>query len=260
HRLDGVPVVPAAVAMELLAEFVQAGWPEHPLVELRELRVLQGITLPADAPRTVRLWARATPSAEPNPLEVTAEIRLPEGDRPCYRATLVLGGLTTKAASGAPAALQNGQTVSASDAYGLHCFHGPAFQLLQGEARVDSAGVDGELIASHPTDWVQGGAKGSSWLFDPGVVDTLLQSVILWARLERDSYPLPNRFGRLVRHGALPANQRLRFTSRVADRTDSLLEVDFLVLDTEGRVQLELQRVETSHSPALKRLAPARRD
>jgi len=261
HRLDGVPVVPAAVAMELLAEFVQAGWPERALVEVRELRVLQGITLPGDAPRSVRLWARATPSAESNPLEVTAEIRLPEGDRPCYRATLMLGdGLTTQAASSAPPALPNGRTVRAADAYGLHCFHGPAFQRLHGEARVDGDGVDGELIASHPTDWVQGVTEGAAWLFDPGVVDTLLQSAILWARLERDSYPLPSRFGRVVRHGVLPAHQRLRFTNRVVRCTDSLLEVDFLVLDAEGRVLFELQGIEASHSPALNRLAPSHQD
>ena len=45
HQLDAKPVLPAAMAMELMAEVVQKGWPEWQVVGIRALRVLKGIIL-----------------------------------------------------------------------------------------------------------------------------------------------------------------------------------------------------------------------
>ncbi len=54
HRLDGKPVVPLAVATELIAEAAASGWPKRQVVALRDLRPLHGIVLDAGA-KTIRV-------------------------------------------------------------------------------------------------------------------------------------------------------------------------------------------------------------
>src|SRR5260370_35002253 len=61
HRLDGNPVVPMAVAVELMAEAVQREWPDMNLIGLRDLSVLKGIVLVVD-PMTYIHKIRTSPS------------------------------------------------------------------------------------------------------------------------------------------------------------------------------------------------------
>jgi hypothetical protein len=64
HRLDGKPVLPATVAMELMAETAQKGWPEWHVVAVRSLQVLKGVVLEgggADRPAAGRLDGRSRP-------------------------------------------------------------------------------------------------------------------------------------------------------------------------------------------------------
>ena len=43
HRLDGRPVLPFAVALELMAEVAAAGWPDREVIAVRHVRLLRGI-------------------------------------------------------------------------------------------------------------------------------------------------------------------------------------------------------------------------
>ena len=45
HMLDDVPVLPAAVALELFAETAAAFWPDRVVTEIRDLCVMRGIRL-----------------------------------------------------------------------------------------------------------------------------------------------------------------------------------------------------------------------
>lgn len=256
HRLDGVPVVPAAVALELLAEFVQSGWSDLTLTEMRDLRVLRGLTLPEDRPRTLLLWAQRN-QQQGKRLEVLAEIRDEQG-YPCYRATLILNAEVQPPPL--PPPLDRAQSFSAERAYAEHCFHGPCFRLLRGSLRIGDAGVDGSLLASDPGKWLNntpGAQPGpTQWLLDPGVVDALLQSSILWARIHHQTYPLPSRFRRVVRLFTPVPNQPLHFAQRVRRFTGTELEVDFTVMDEGGQVILALEGIEAHCDPRLNRLAP----
>ncbi len=265
HRLDGVPVVPAAVALELLAEFVQTAWPDQPLTEVRDLRVLRGLTLQGEQGRELSLWAQLIHKSETR-LEVLAEIR--EGDHPYYRANLILGGSLQPVAL--PPPLTEAQLFPAERAYVEHCFHGPCFRLLQGVLRIGAEGVEGSVQASDPRAWLGDTTaaglpqiRAAQWLIDPGVVDALLQSTILWARIQHHTYPLPSRFRRVMRLSAsVPISSRptgarhLRFTQRVRRFTGPELEVDFILTDEDGRLILALAGIEAHCDPGLNRLAP----
>ena len=256
HRLDGAPVVPAAVAMELMAEFVQAAWPDWVVTEVRDLRVLNGLVLQDERDLEVRLLGYPATHADGESHQIEVEIQDPASARARYRATLVL-----RLAASAPLAYQvapltAGRRVDAAAAYAQHCFHGPRFQRLTGEGLVAAQGVDWQLVPSVPTDWVAAGAN-AGWILDPGVVDALLQTVILWSRLEQGTYPLPTRFRQVLVHGALPAGRPLRLTNRVTGCSATAIEQDFCVWNERDELVLQLLGVEASHSAALNRLAPS---
>jgi NAD(P)-dependent dehydrogenase (short-subunit alcohol dehydrogenase family) len=58
HRIDGVPVLPMAAALELMAELAQKGWPDLQVIGVRELQLLKGVRLDK-GPRAVKVVARA---------------------------------------------------------------------------------------------------------------------------------------------------------------------------------------------------------
>src|SRR6185437_14406668 len=59
HRVDGRPVLPFAVAMELMAELAVLASPSRQLSGLREIRLFKGVTVPDH--RATRVAIRATP-------------------------------------------------------------------------------------------------------------------------------------------------------------------------------------------------------
>ena len=260
HRLDGIPVVPAAVAMELMAQFVQAAWPDWCVSEVRDLRVLNGLTLPHDHDREVLLQARSASHASADEVEVEAEIRDANTDRVCYRSTLVLRPQPLPANPTERTVLATGQPLETRIAYGTHCFHGPRFQLLTSLARVSAEGVDGTMVASRPSAWIEGASANASWIFDPGVIDALLQSIIIRSRMQKRNYPLPSRFRRIVHHGTLVPGQTLTFTNRLIRDTNTQSEQDFHVWDAQGQLLFVLEGIEFSHSQELNRLAPSTAD
>ncbi len=74
HQIEGISVVPAAAALELMAEVAQAGWPHLHVSEATSLRVLRGITLPGGADKRFLVRARVASSTPLGDMTVSAEI------------------------------------------------------------------------------------------------------------------------------------------------------------------------------------------
>ncbi|MEA3274277.1 MAG: SDR family NAD(P)-dependent oxidoreductase [Pseudomonadota bacterium] len=257
HRLDGEPVMPAAGALELLAEFVQSVWPDWVVTEIRDLRVLRGLVLDAGAEKTVLLRARPSTHADAEGVEVEAEILDPESQRRFYRVTVVLRSAAPQPVKSRIEPLRSGRSVSVAEIYGEHAFHGPRLRMLKGAKPVNEQGVDSEAVPSRPADWLAGCTDDDRWIFDPGVVDAALQTIIVWARTQLGTYPLPNRFGRIAVFGGIPAGSQLRIYTRVLHYDDKELLFDFRIVDEEGQVLMELDGIAGAHSRALNRLAPS---
>src|SRR5262249_52046695 len=62
HRLDGVPVLPFAMATELIAEAAQSSWPDLQLYAIRDMQLLKGVTL-ENGPRTLKVSLRVNADA-----------------------------------------------------------------------------------------------------------------------------------------------------------------------------------------------------
>ena len=258
HRLDGKPVLPAAGALEWMAEFVQSAWPEWTVTEARDLRVLRGLVLETEAGRKVLFKARASSHADADSLQVAVEIIDPERNLPFYRASLILRPQLEESPTIELMPLTSSTSLDTTKAYRDFLFHGDRFQLLTSIERLNEEGIDAWVIPSQPSVWLNGksSVSGKSWLFDPGLVDTAPQLAIVWARMQWDTTALPSRLGKVVRYGKLPRSGQLQIAFRVKPTSDkNSLVYDAVFFDENGNVRLHLMDIESTCNAALNRLA-----
>ena len=263
HRLDHAPVVPLTVALEWLAEFVQAAWPRFHVVDVRELRVLKGIVLDGRNGKRAILRARSATHADAETVTVSAEIIDADRNRPSYTGTFGLSDGVPDATPFEIVPLRSRAALDVSRAYRELLFHGPRFHLLSAIESMDAQGIDAVAVLAAPADWlgetVAGDARAAqigSWLFDPGLLDTAPQLAIIWSRLHNDVTAIPHRFGRLARFGKGPLIPPVRVAFRVRDTSNlATLAYDATFVDSSGMLRLRIEDAESACSAALNRLA-----
>lgn len=258
HQLDGKPVLPAAMAVELMAEVVQGGWAELEVAGVRSLQVLRGIVL-GDAPRDIRIAARpqTNPDHESRQLEVDAEItELGDPVHPCYRATVQLAPRLP-----APPRYDHGALSSlrpfpmtVENAYREWLFHGRCFQGITEIEGIADQGMVAVLTPSSPSQCL-GGAPVGRWLIDPVLLDSSFQLAILWERAQHDMTPLPSRFRGYRRFGPPPGAPVRCFLLAQSSGGGHALITNICFLDAAGRLVGLLEEMEFSCSQALNRLA-----
>ncbi|CCF85719.1 hypothetical protein NITHO_5490002 [Nitrolancea hollandica Lb] len=204
HRIDGLPVFPFAMAIELMAEVAAAGWPELEVRSIRQVRLLRGITVDRTG-QPVRVTAR--PAAH-EPGDGTRsgrylDLTIASADEPRivhYRSVVELGPRTTSGdleepdwPGGDPWTLDNATPfpMSVADAYRDWLFHGPLFQGITAVGAIGPTGARATLRHSSPQLCLNGGPAGD-WLIDPVVIDSALQMQLLWARLHWNVTMLPS--------------------------------------------------------------------
>ncbi len=204
HRIDGLPVFPFAMAIELMAEVAAAGWPELEVRSIRQVRLLRGITVDRTG-QPVRVTAR--PAAH-EPGDGTRsgrylDLTIASADEPRivhYRSVVELGPRTTSGdleepdwPGGDPWTLDNATPfpMSVADAYRDWLFHGPLFQGITAVGAIGPTGARATLRHSSPQLCLSGGPAGD-WLIDPVVIDSALQMQLLWARLHWNVTMLPS--------------------------------------------------------------------
>jgi acyl transferase domain-containing protein/NAD(P)H-dependent flavin oxidoreductase YrpB (nitropropane dioxygenase family)/NADP-dependent 3-hydroxy acid dehydrogenase YdfG len=260
HRVDGHPVLPFAVAMELMAEAAAAARPGRQVTALREIRLLHGVTLEGGEPADVRV--EAAPASD----ELELTIRAADGARLHYRALVQLrdSGADANGDASAHPGLDELPPfpMSVQAAYRDLLFHGPLFQGIEAIEGMDGRGAVSLLRASDPGSCVEG-AGGSRWLLDPVLLDSALQVQVIWARLNWDVTLLPAEIG--SHRVMLPAAQRPAadgepIRHELLVRPDSqapLCRCDHRFLLADGRLLATLEGVVGVGSAALNRLAGA---
>ena len=260
HQMDGRPVLPAAVAMELFAEVVRRGWPEWEILALQEFRVLNGVVL-KDGPRPIRVRARAAAQPDPERLDLPVDVAIvdPESGRVFYQASVLLGERLPSAPPDRPAPLHDTHPfpLSVEGAYERYLFQGPLFRGIRSIEGLGEGGISGTVLPSKPSGCVRGAAEGA-WLIDPVVVDSAFQLSILYARSHYDMTPLPARFRSFRRFAPFDGSPiRCEFRSR-ARAGGHVLDTQIAFLDERGRLLGLLEDLELSCSRELNRLAGPR--
>ncbi|MEW2077453.1 SDR family NAD(P)-dependent oxidoreductase [Streptomyces sp. NPDC013433] len=229
HEIGGVPVLPAAMALEW---FTALAGPDRTVTDLRVLSkvALTGFHTDGrdsgegDGGDLLRLT-----ETEPGPANAPARTDAPGGPRPGailelrydgpdghgkavpnYRARAVPAGRTPPPAPAGRAAPPAPPPYEGTVYDGHTLFHGPAFQCLREVGGLSAAaGATGTVEGLRAAGW-----PGGPWHTDPLAVDGALQLATLWAREVLGGAALPMGVGAFVWHrpGPLdgPASLRVR--------------------------------------------------
>jgi hypothetical protein len=258
HKLEGKPVLPAAVGLALMAEAAQQGWPDLVVLGARDVRVLRGITLPQET-LPVRISVRAqthAPTEATDEVQVSAEIAEPEPPhRAYYRATIVMGPRRPEApvAEHTFHAPMQPYPLTLDAAYRQWLFHGPVFQCITALRGVSAEGILADLQSSHPSSALVENAA-MSWIVDPVLMDGCLQLALLWVRAIHDLTGLPSRM-EAVRLFEVPAGVPLRTSLRILDASgDAVFRSDIRCTTPDGRLALAIDGFEFTCAAALNRL------
>ncbi|MGW4129430.1 SDR family NAD(P)-dependent oxidoreductase [Amycolatopsis japonica] len=234
HAIDGVPVVPLAMALEWFRRVV----PVTERVVLRDVKAVRRTLLPELAGTGHQLEMLGT-------WEEGKGLRLTLVDakgRTCFEAVA--------AVEDEPVGPERAWTASvpptippAGPCYdGDVLFHGPAFRLLGEPIRISqSSAVAGvrEMTGWPPEDWHT----------DPAAVDAGLQLALLWAAEACDSVSLPVRIGQVRLHHPGPTGPGTRCVLSEVDRDPLRQRCDVALLDEAGTVLIELLDVSLIRRP-----------
>ena len=255
HRLDDTPVLPATGALEWMAEFTAASWPDWTVIEVRDLRALAGVTLQGGE-RAVHIKARAAAHSDPGSQAIAVEIQDPARKQALYKATVILAPHLPEApALDAPAAL-TGPAYDAATLYTEHLFHQARFQLVDAVKAVTQQGIDALARPAPVAEWLE--QASGQWLFDPGLLDVGPQLAIVWARVNHDRTALPSRFGRVRRFGLGPIEGPVQVTWRMREAPHAAaVAYDVYFHDAQGQLRLACEDMEGTMTSALNRLTGA---
>ena len=235
HMLDGVPVLPFALAMEFLAREAVREFPGMRLAGLDDVRVLQGVRLDREVLLTPRLSGVV---AGPEQVSVTVDL-VDETGRARVRGVAVLQP-AEQPSSDVPEAVEWPDAVvpwpgGQGTVYGQALFHGPAFQ---GIRSVHGTWDSGIAVTLRPgpdiAEWNPPAGTGA-WLVDPLVVDGVFQAMILWCRAATGAPSLPSRIARM-RFYRDPTGDDVRVVATVRRRRGNNVLSDVDILDSEGQL------------------------
>jgi NAD(P)-dependent dehydrogenase (short-subunit alcohol dehydrogenase family) len=259
HRLDAKPVLPAAMAIELMAEAAQMGWPEWKITTVGDVRVFKGIVLNENS-RNVRLIAQAKTDLSSSSKNAELECKITDSQQDeiiFYRATLILTkDLPSPQSYEMP--IHSGMDpfwTSAEGAYEKWLFHGPRFQCIKNIQGISKGGMLSTLVPSSPKACVANASSGN-WLIDPIVIDSGPQLAILWARNYLDITPLPSSFKAVHLYQPFNSASSIQCHFQVLENhSKQSVCANVFYVDQQGNLLGMIERLESTGSRALNRLA-----
>lgn len=260
HRIDRVPVLPAAAALEMFAEAAQHLWNGWKVVEIQNFRLLKGIDL-KDEERKLSIVIDPPPYGNSDGFEVNAVLQSEQKDgTPLihYKSTLRLEQKLPDSNSIEQVnKLHSEKNLGVVKAYSEWLFHGPCFQVIENIDGLSAAGARATVKTTHPVNWILSTvSEHDKWIFDPAVIDSAAQMGILWTRSFRDETALPTKFGRVIRYQeTLPDRLHMEFEQIASESQDSnLLCANVYFSDTAGQMVFLIENMECVSSKALNRL------
>jgi NAD(P)-dependent dehydrogenase (short-subunit alcohol dehydrogenase family) len=198
HRIDEVPVLAAAMAMEIMAQAGLAAGPAFRFKGIQKFDLYKGIMAESDHPLTLTIKADMHQNGSPDDLIADVHLTLPNQiSRSNYTCQVLLG----KAGHDPIPALMHlthSQRFrhSVEKIYENRLFHKGVFRALK---RIESfeiadlknSGIKGIIEPSIP-ERVIGDGVGGLWLIDPVVFDCAYQLALLWVQERYSTMALPS--------------------------------------------------------------------
>jgi len=256
HQLDGKPVFPAAMAMELMAESAWAA-SQSPggVIEISSLQLQQGIVLAPSETRSLRVRGTRLVSDSGTAAFSMQIFSETAGNRAHYRALVTLNA-EGQATPVDPASYRNLNPfpLTVAESYDRRLFQRGCFAGITSIEGIGRNSIAGLLHSTAPAACLPAPPE-SRWLIDPTVVDASLQLVILWERNWHDMTPLPMQINRFRLFGVLSAQPvRCLVTTETSDE-GAALNANIYYSDTQGRLLAILEGLQCACSKTLNRLS-----
>jgi hypothetical protein len=210
HCFDGIPVMPMAMAMELMAEAVESVYPEWKLARLVRLDIPSGIVFDGTSKDIVVSIKQESQTENLTRVQVALQTGIETRRRANFKMVAEL--IPTQVMSSAetialPPTVEPRYSLpkfrqpvsmipSVASLYEQWLFHGPLFQGITAVNAMGENGISGEVTISRPEKCL-GNAGDSSWAIDPIMWDSAMQLAGVWARNYLDMTVLPTGFARL---------------------------------------------------------------
>ena len=258
HCLDGKPVLPAAVAVEIMAEAAKCGWPDWNISSILDVCVFKGVILD-NSSTDVKISAKANGNSDPKKNYLELDIKISEVEKPdrtSYSSKVILNNrLPVSLVHKFPdASAMNKFPMSVESAYQEWLFHGPRFHCIKSIEGISEKGIIATFIPSSPDDCLTE-ISGSPWLIDPVMLDGGLQLVWLWSRAHKNMSALPSRFKAI--HIFDPnTSSIIRCHLEIIEGIEGhTVHSNIYFTDPDGRVLCMVEDFESSCSKSLNRLA-----
>lgn len=260
HTFDGVPVMPMAVALELMCEAAVSLHPNLSITAVTQMEIPAGIVFESGS-KTIVVTAQTDSTAEIT--RVSAAV-CTEGAfrRAHFKAVIELAPDLVPASlpqslpsKFAPVAFVDAiASPTASEVYSKIMFHGPSFQGITSVTGLGANGVSGELKSTAITEFIAT-EDGARWEVDPVVLDSAMQLAGVWGRKFLDVTLLPAGFSALRKVSALTDSQYYAIASIPPDITGLELQCDLAVYSSNGEVVLFIEGLKGIGTKALNRLS-----
>ncbi len=265
HTFNGLPVLPMAVAAELMAEAALFMHPECSLLELQNLDIPQGIIFDSgardlylhldelssdsDAKLKVQIGLLANPKAARKNFVCTA-VLAPQASKLSHKPHDYFGLKYKKRQFKEAETRQPGVDFI----YDNWLFHGPLFQGIELVESIGQNGISGNLKACAIEKCLKESGK-DSWLLDPMLLDSAMQLAGVWARHYMDITVLPTGFQSLKVFRS-PKESNYIAEVRIPDESkNGQLLCDLAIYSKKGELLILMEGLGGSGSKSLNRLA-----
>jgi hypothetical protein len=255
HQIDGTPVLPMVMALEIFTEVAATVKPDAPFTVIRNLRRLTGVSYHENAGRALKVEGDLRNGAATPALFNLALKSAPTGQIH-YRAQIEIGGARPPVPPRIQLVNPRPLPLSLPDAYDQWLFHGPMFAGIQEVVAMGDNGIIGRVTVSRPEKLIaSAGQPLGSWLIDPVAADSSLQLCLLWIRSMFDQTPLPSGIDAYYHVKPLTEAREILCEIEIAAKSGNPnVRCDLRYYDESGQLLGWMDGLEVTMSKALNRL------
>ncbi|NLF97870.1 MAG: SDR family NAD(P)-dependent oxidoreductase, partial [Candidatus Riflebacteria bacterium] len=253
HVINGDPVLPMAVAAELLANAATLRNPGLQFAGYDDLRVLKGVVLKSNS-LSLSLYA-SRPQKNNEGFGVTCEIRSMVDGRELtnIRAEILLtDSLPTKVPAVTPADAHLVYPDSINEAYKTHLFHGEFLKAIQSvEGWSENGIVARSATALDPAAWFARPPM-LRWHTDPLVVDAAYQLMILWTEQACGAPSLPSFARRYRQYAASYGSKPVTISAHTRRSGAAMAAADIDFIGADGKLVARIEGYECTMNENLR--------
>ena len=267
HLFDGVPVMPMAMALELMLEAASSVHSKHKVAEVKELEILAGIVF--DAKNTDIHVLAETIEETSGTISVKCSVQSSgKIRRTHFRATIVLTPQSVplskqSTTSVLPPNFRGVQILepqsqtelpTAAEVYQNFMFHGPLFQGVAAVSTMGSNGIAGTITPIQLAQLIATPGK-TDFQLNPTLLDSSMQLAGIWARQNMDVTVLPAGFKQMKLHGSL-TGKNFNSLVMISPQTKGLeIVCDLGIYSEDNELILSIEGLKGIGSKALNRLS-----